>query len=72
MKIQNFLSKDTLKKLKNYTFMILLLMIGRVIVGSHNLLLDFVSFVVMTTIYEILVFLVRKFRQRKVESYLKD
>ncbi len=40
MKIQNFLNKDTLKKLKSYTIMILLLMIGRVIVGSHNLLLD--------------------------------
>ena len=68
MKIQNFLNKDTLKKFKNYTIMILLLMIGRVIVGSHNLLLDFVSFV----IYEILVFLARKFRQRKSESYSKD
>ena len=72
MKIQNFLSKDTLKKLKSYTIMILLLMIGRVIVGSHNLLLDFVSFVIMTTIYEILVFLARKFRQKKSESYSKD
>ena len=72
MKIQNFLSKDTLKKLKSYTIMILLLMIGRVIVVSHNLLLDFVSFVIMTTIYEILVFLARKFRQKKSESYSKD
>ena len=72
MKIQSFLSKDTLKKLKSYTIMILLLMIGRVIVGSHNLLLDFVSFVIMTTIYEILVFLARKFRQKKSESYSKD
>lgn len=72
MKIQNFLNKDTLKKFKNYTTMILLLMIGRVIVGSHNLLLDFVSFVVMTMIYEILVFLARKFRQRKSESYSKN
>ena len=72
MKIQNFSSKDTLKKLKSYTIMILLLMIGRVIVGSHNLLLDFVSFVIMTTIYEILVFLARKFRQKKSESYSKD
>ena len=44
MKIQNFLNKDTLKKLKSYTIMILLLMIGRVIVGSHNLLLDFMKF----------------------------
>ena len=72
MKIQIFFNKDTFKELKNCTTMILLLMIGRVIVGSHNLLLDFVSFVVMTTIYEILVFLVRKFKQRKVESYSKD
>lgn len=37
MKIQNFLSKDTLKKLKNYTTMILLFMIGRVVVGSKHL-----------------------------------
>ena len=72
MKIQIFFNKDTFKELKNCTTMILLLMIGRVIVGSHNLLLDFVSFVVMTTIYEFLVFLVRKFKQRKVESYSKD
>ena len=72
MKIQIFFNKDTFKELKNCTTMILLLMIGRVIVGSHNLLLDFVSFVVMTTIYEILVFLVRKFKQRKVENYSKD
>ena len=72
MKIQIFFNKDTFKELKNCTTMILLLMIGRVIVGSYNLLLDFVSFVVMTTIYEILVFLVRKFKQRKVESYSKD
>ena len=72
LKIQIFFNKDTFNELKNCTTMILLLMIGRVIVGSHNLLLDFVSFVVMTTIYEILVFLVRKFKQRKVESYSKD
>jgi len=51
--------------------MILLFMIGRVVVGSKHLLEDFVFFVFLILIYEILIFLVRKLRQRKSESYSK-